>query len=675
MLRLACFILLISLCGCTNSPESASPKVGPILWDESGQVTISIPTGDVVAVIGEPIFIAPAVKSGTPSSFSVTPTLPVGMSVNKTSGIISGIASAQLTRTRYNLNVVDNVGRSNSTAFFIEVRPDISLINPNIVEVATVSGAAVNLKDLISGGKGSYKFEIVDTAFGTIVGSVLTPGTTAGNVEIRVVDNNGQGSLLKFQVRIGVPQISVSYTNPAEGQPIVLQLALSGASSLPATINYSVQLFAAMDSNVSQDPGSVTFAPGQVQKTIVIPTYNNGINKNNGLVNVHLNVDDGARFVDGAQSTRDVPVTIFNVNPPPVVAFNPGSSTVVEYDQTASLTIKLDRASAKTVSVNYGLDQIFSTVQANDHNFVDGLATFLPGETFKTISFHLYHDVNGNQPANADRLMSFKLSNPINGTITVGGRHNMAVTDPMVIDISSVQTDFVLLSELQTRAWNGIQSVLVRVEPTGVVMSSSVTRAAFSSGFISRASETKITVENYGSIIGRGGASGVAADPAAQTYHGYCNQQIPGFNGGDGGPAISVVVPMTIINRGLIASGGGGGGSGVSAVIGQDNICSNRENVTGGRGGSGAGALGAQPVRGEEGGGPTTSQNGQAYVSSGGAGGGPGEVGVNGQSPVLYFNDPLSVGVGGQPTFAIIDNDGNNGHYISLQNFGIIKGK
>jgi hypothetical protein len=104
-------------------------------------------------------------------------------------------------------------------------------------------------------------------------------------------------------------------------------------------------------------------------------------------------------------------------------------------------------------------------------------------------------------------------------------------------------------------------------------------------------STVKITIVNYGTILGPGGPGGVGA---SGQVGGPC--YLNATAGVSGGAAIftRATLPLTIENYGLIAGGGGGGGGGGGSAPGQF-------------GGGGGGGAGTDPGTGGSGGGNTLS--------------------------------------------------------------------
>jgi len=451
-----------------------------------------------------------------------------------------------------------------------------------------------------------------------------------------------------------------------------MNLALSGKSSASSTINYSVSLVSAMASSVNLTPGVVSIKPGDTTAQIQIPTFNNHVFKDDGVFKVTFQLDSNIQFADSLSVSEDFLVTVINTSVAPTINFALATSQVVEYDQSVSFTINLltstglVAASQKSVAVDYVLDPNLSTVQSFDHNFLNGVLTFQPGETSKTISFQLYHDVNGNQVASPDRLMSIKLQNPNNATLGILARENITIIDPMVVNVTGANLDFVLLSKLNQQGWNGQQNVLVRIASNAVLRASSSTQAAFSSGFIQLNYPATVSVVNNGSIVGHGGVAGQPIDPNSSSLASACNQQFSGNAGGDGGSAMSVVMALTLLNNGLIVSGGGGGGAGVSATIGNDAICTlSRDRVAGGTGGVGADSGGLSTQTPGVGGtiSPPSPQD-AVFVSLGGTGGLPAKSGTPGFLPTSVGLG-IQAGAGGRAGLAFQGKDSRGIDLIS----------
>jgi hypothetical protein len=142
----------------------------------------------------------------------------------------------------------------------------------------------------------------------------------------------------------------------------------------------------------------------------------------------------------------------------------------------------------------------------------------------------------------------------------------------------------------------------------------------------------KLTIENNGKILGRGGNGGNAG-------YGYSYNQIAQpTNGTNGGIAIYVEFPVTIDNNGTINGGGGGGGGGAGAAhvgtayVGGGGGGGGYPLGSGGNGGSTthSGTNGADGTVSSFGTGGTGGNDGTVGGGSGGSGGTYGASGSNG---------------------------------------------
>ena len=178
------------------------------------------------------------------------------------------------------------------------------------------------------------------------------------------------------------------------------------------------------------------------------------------------------------------------------------------------------------------------------------------------------------------------------------------------------------------------------VEPGVIVGSTSTGSPAITTG--SWPSGTNLTLENKGRIQGRGGIGGVAG---YQVQNGAI-APTPSTPGTNGGPALQVTVPLSVVNAaGEIWSGGGGGGGAGGMTMYMEFM------IKAPNGGGGAGTIAGSGVADNftltEGG--TTSQNGSS--TAGGTAGVKGAaISIHGVSQAFldyYFNPRNLVGAGG----------------------------
>lgn len=134
-----------------------------------------------------------------------------------------------------------------------------------------------------------------------------------------------------------------------------------------------------------------------------------------------------------------------------------------------------------------------------------------------------------------------------------------------------------------------------------------------------------VAIINNGNILGHGGDGGTANDPTA-------NPPLTG-QGFDGGDAISLTLPTTVVNNFNIWGGGGGGGSMAFRIGVQVGPVFLGALIGGGGGGGAGGGLGG------------TTQNiiGLSFYSPG-TNGTAGQFGVPGLGGILNFPIPITIG-------------------------------
>jgi hypothetical protein len=117
--------------------------------------------------------------------------------------------------------------------------------------------------------------------------------------------------------------------------------------------------------------------------------------------------------------------------------------------------------------------------------------------------------------------------------------------------IASHTNNFEIRQAALNAGWNGTTplNATITINNGVYVYSTSTGSYAFSTG-TSFPAGTKLRLDNYGYILGRGGDGGAGGSISA------------GYGGGGAGPALYAGYTISINNGGVIAGGGGGGGGG-----------------------------------------------------------------------------------------------------------------
>nr|WP_250646647.1 Calx-beta domain-containing protein [Pseudemcibacter aquimaris] len=189
-------------------------------------------------------------------------------------------------------------------------------------------------------------------------------------------------------------------------------VTLSQASGKTVTVDYT-----APDGST----GTLTFNPGDTQKTFSTAWTDDTTDENDEIVNATLSNPTNATIADGTGQ-----LNIQDDDNPPTISIN--NTSADEADEIATFTVTLSEASGKTVTVDY---------TAPDGG--TGTLTFNAGETQKTFTTTWSDDSTDedNETANAT------LSNPSNASIADGsGQLTILDDDPSpTISINDISAD------------------------------------------------------------------------------------------------------------------------------------------------------------------------------------------------------------------------------------------
>ncbi len=205
-----------------------------------------------------------------------------------------------------------------------------------------------------------------------------------------------------------------------------LTVTLSAASGKQVSVAYesnAASSAVAADAVVVGAPGTLTFAPGDVSKTITVTVTNDTLDENSETVVVDL-VGPGNATLGTASSHT---LTIADDDPPPTIRFTVGSSSVGEGTAAATLIVELSTASGKTVIAPFSINAATSTAdEAADFTLgTISPLTFAPGTLTQAITFNLIDD----NVDEADETVVVSLNNPNNATLATPSSHTLTITD------------------------------------------------------------------------------------------------------------------------------------------------------------------------------------------------------------------------------------------------------
>jgi serralysin len=158
---------------------------------------------------------------------------------------------------------------------------------------------------------------------------------------------------------------------------------------------------------------TVTFAPGETSKQVIIPVVGDSkvegsetffVNLTNASANASISDTQGQATVNNDDTANSTPLIKINN-----VAKKEGGSGV---STTFTFTVSLSNSSTKTVTVNYATASGTAS-SSSDYTSKTGTLTFTPGQTSKTISV----TVKGDTSFEPDESFFVNLSSATNATI------------------------------------------------------------------------------------------------------------------------------------------------------------------------------------------------------------------------------------------------------------------
>lgn len=181
------------------------------------------------------------------------------------------------------------------------------------------------------------------------------------------------------------PSFTINNVTVAEGATATFTVTKSGATDLSHNINYATANSSASGNDYTAKSGTLTFAAGEVTKTISVSTTNDSIYENteNFLVNLS-GATNGATIADsqGIGGIND------NDTAP---SFSVNNASRIESQGSITFTVTKTGSTALTHNVNYATAP--NTASTGDYSSRSGTLSFTSGQTSKTVSVPITDDI------------------------------------------------------------------------------------------------------------------------------------------------------------------------------------------------------------------------------------------------------------------------------------------
>ncbi len=223
------------------------------------------------------------------------------------------------------------------------------------------------------------------------------------------------------------PSISINDISQVEGNSSTtnfsFNVTLSAASGQPVTVDYLTANESALAADFQAAGGTLTFAPGETSKAIVIGVNGDPEVEPDETFVVNLSNPANATFA----KAKGVGTIVNDDNPAqPTVQFSQAAYSIQE--DLGYLTVTISRSGDISAGASVDYETVDgSATQKADFEYAAGTLTFAPGEVTKTIALLINEDtyVEGNES------FGLKLSNPAGASLGQQTVALVAVTDDL----------------------------------------------------------------------------------------------------------------------------------------------------------------------------------------------------------------------------------------------------
>jgi VCBS repeat-containing protein len=324
-------------------------------------------------------------------------------------------------------DVTQSEGNSGTTTYTFTVALDRAVDTAVSVNWATANGttngadlAAQSGSVTFAAGETSKTITITTSGDQTVelneTFNVNLSGLSAGGRNVTVTDSQGVGTITNDDAA----SLTINDVTQNEGNSgttsYTFTLTLDRAVDAAVSIDWATANGTTNATDLAVQSGTVTFAAGELSKTITVTTSGDQTVELNEAFNVNLsNLSNGGRTVtvtdsQGVGTLTNDDAASMTINDVTQVEGNSGTTTY-------TFTVSLDRAVDAAVAVDWATAN--STTNGSDLAAQSGTVSFAAGETTKTFSV----TVNGDQTVELNEAFNVNLSNLSNG-----GR-NVTVTD------------------------------------------------------------------------------------------------------------------------------------------------------------------------------------------------------------------------------------------------------
>ncbi len=242
-----------------------------------------------------------------------------------------------------------------------------------------------------------------------VEGAEAFQATLTGATNGAGIGPNGTATVTIADSEPGFVFSAAKYTAREISGKATITVKRTGTTSVAASVSYATSNgTATQPDDYTSTSGTLSFGPGAVTKTFLVPIVNDAQHEDPETLNLTLSSPQGAYL--GTPSTAVVSIT--DNDAAAIVQFSGASFGASESGLVATLTLK--RTGVLNVPVSVGFTTEDGTALAGqDYEAATGTVSFAAGETTKTITLNLLDDLT-DEPNEA---LTVKLQNPTGNAV------------------------------------------------------------------------------------------------------------------------------------------------------------------------------------------------------------------------------------------------------------------
>ena len=246
-----------------------------------------------------------------------------------------------------------------------------------------------------------------------LLGTLSTPtGAFLFSAPISVPTGLATDFLFSASATPSVTVSAATQTVSESAGTAVVTVTLSTPVTETVTVGYATSDGTAVaPTDYTPVSGTLTFAPGELSKTITIPLVNDTLAEGDETFSVTLLTPPNALLSTPMSSAVTIAANDGGVSLP-TLAVNAATQTVSESVGTAIITVTLSTPVTQTVTVKYATKDGTAKAPA-DYTTISGTLTFAPNQTSKTIAIPIVDDML----AEGAETLTLALSAPTNATL------------------------------------------------------------------------------------------------------------------------------------------------------------------------------------------------------------------------------------------------------------------